>query len=180
MVLMDLLALANTFGEQWGLPKGLVPAVCHQESGWNPWAIRAERLYRYNWDVQQGKPFRKLTPAELHAELPPPDFFSPPGCSRTTEWWQQDMSFGLMQVMGAVARELGCQEPFLSCLCQPEVGMGYGCKLLRQHYDTYQGSIPHVLAAYNGGPWSASKTPFPNAQYVNEVIQKMQQYATGG
>ena len=54
-----------------------------------------------------------------------------------------------MQVMGTVARELGFEGP-MPQLCEPNIGIYYGCKKLfdlnRRHL-----TIMDALAAYNAG-----------------------------
>src|SRR5260370_39591611 len=50
-----------------------------------------------------------------------------------SEAWARGFSWGLMQVMGQVAREHGfaaSEHPFLSELCDPEQGITVGCRVL--------------------------------------------------
>jgi hypothetical protein len=53
-------------------------------------------------------------------------YVSPLGLSPTEEI-ARSISWGLMQVMGQVAREHGYVEKFLSALCDPEAGLATGC-----------------------------------------------------
>src|SRR5688572_17064220 len=89
-----------------GLPATLVFGVCAVESSDNPYAWNPEPKYRYLWDVRRNKPFRALASYEVDSKVPPSDFFGKSG-DRDQEWWAQQASWGLMQVMGAVARERG-------------------------------------------------------------------------
>ena len=60
-------------------------------------------------------------------------------------------SWGLMQVMGQVAREMGFDATFLSTLCDPEQNLAVGCKLLRKKLDAVDGDVTRGLMAWNGG-----------------------------
>ena len=88
-----------------GLPPLLITALVEQESAGDPYAWNPEPRYRYLWDVKRNAPFRTPTEAERASEIPPHDFPTLGG-DRDQEWWGQQASWGLMQVMGAVAREL--------------------------------------------------------------------------
>lgn len=79
----------------------LVGAVVEQESAWDAHAIRYEPALRA----------RYVAPLEL-----------PP-----TEQIARSMPWGLLQVMGQVAREHGFQRAFLSALCDPSAGLTIGC-----------------------------------------------------
>jgi Transglycosylase SLT domain len=82
----------------------LVCAIIEQESAWNPHAIRYEPGFRTRYVAPLG--------------LPP------------TEEIARSISWGLMQVMGQVAREHGFTGKFLSALCDPVVGLDIGCAAL--------------------------------------------------
>ena len=82
----------------------LVCAMCEQESAWNTYAIRYEPGFRTRYVAPLG--------------LPP------------TEEIARSISWGLMQVMGQVAREHGFDGKFLSALCDPALGLDIGCAAL--------------------------------------------------
>lgn len=126
-----LLASVREAASAHGLDPAVVAGVVDTESGWNTWAIRYEPAYRWLYPSR-----RRVT--------------HPHGVSTQTEIAQQKTSWGLLQVMGAVARELGYQEPFLSGLCMPALGLEYGCKHLANLVSRY-GTINRALAAYNAG-----------------------------
>lgn len=136
------------------LPRNLIHAVIRVESGGNTWAWNPEPHYRWLVDAATGEPFRALTAAERETQKPPDDFPSCPGLpdDRDAEWWGQQASWGLMQVMGAVAREHGFRG-WHPELCDPEVGVKYGCVHLRWLADRHQAQYgwPGVLRAYNTG-----------------------------
>lgn len=168
----QLQALANETAERHHLPPTLVCAVVTVESGWETTACRVEPHYRYLWDVRGNRPFRRITVAESRDEQAPYDFHASAGADRNTEWQHQQTSWGLMQIMGAVARERGCTARFLTALCEPGVGLEYGCLHLA-HYayacrylDLYGWS--GVCRAYNGGPHAAVHAT--NPEYPHKVL----------
>jgi soluble lytic murein transglycosylase-like protein len=119
-------ALGAKYATKHLLDPALVCAVAEQESGWNPWAIRFEPAFERRY---------------IHPTLPE---------APTTLELTKAMSFGLMQIMGEVAIELGFAGRFLSELCDPDVGLDYGCKKLRQCFDKHSFDV-EALLAYNGG-----------------------------
>lgn len=160
-----LQALAAEIAAKYRLPAELVCAMVAVESGWDTAACRFEPHYRYLWDVRRNAPFRRLDAAESNNEQAPPDFHAPRGVGRHTEWQHQQTSWGLLQVMGAVARERGCNTPFLTALCEPAIGLEFGCRHIA-HY-AYTCSFlerygwPGVCRAYNGGPHAAAHNTNP-------------------
>ncbi len=82
----------------------LVCAIVEQESAWNTYAIRYEPGFRTRYVAPLGLP--------------------------ATEEIARSISWGLMQVMGQVAREHGFTGKFLSALCDPLVGLDIGCAAL--------------------------------------------------
>lgn len=100
----DLIALARAAAAAHELDPALVCAVVEQESAWDTHAIRYEPGFRTRYVAPLG--------------LPP------------TEEVARSISWGLMQVMGQVAREHGFGGKFLSALCDPAVGLDIGCAVL--------------------------------------------------
>ena len=168
---MDIHGLIVVAADRFSIQRPLVFAVCEQESSFDPWAWNPEPKYRYLWDVLLGKPFRKLTPAEEASEIPPLDFFSFKGIPADAEWWGQQASWGLMQVMGAVAREHGFLGRFLSQLCDPPVGLEYGCRHLAGYLKRFKEPFT-ALEAFNGGPGAVGK----NAKYAGEVLARAKKF----
>lgn len=72
-----------------------------------------------------------------------------------------------MQVMGQVAREVGFDALFLSALCDPELGLAVGCKVLRKKFDAASGDATRALLAWNGGG---------NANYAPQVLARRPHY----
>jgi hypothetical protein len=133
-----------------GLEPDLVEGVCRVESSGNRFAWNPEPHYRYLWNVKTKQPFRKMTAAEVASKRPPVDFPTLAG-DRDQEYWGQQSSWGLMQVMGAVAREFGFQEPYLPQLCEVRYGLEFGCAVLQSRVRWSGGDVDKALAAYNAG-----------------------------
>ena len=138
--------------EHEGLPPVLVAAIVMVESSGETYAFRPEPYYRWLWDVRRSEPFR-LTGKDVVGKAAPKDFPSMYG-SRDAEWWGQQASWGLMQVMGAVARERGLDPRIpLTVLCDPTYGLSFGCAhlaALRDRNLAEHGWVG-VVAAYNAG-----------------------------
>jgi hypothetical protein len=85
------------------------------------------------------------------------------GISSATEKVQQQTSWGLMQIMGGVAREMGYEGP-LAKLCEVETNLYFAGKKFQECLAGYQYNILDALAAYRNG--SAKKDS--NGKYKNE------------
>jgi len=105
----------------------LIIAIILQESAGNPWAYNPEPRYRWFWNVRNDSPFRKINDIEIASKIPPNDFPCLIG-DPDQEWWGQQASWGLMQVMGAAAREQHFRGPYLTELCHPYLNIEYGIK----------------------------------------------------
>jgi len=141
-----LVTLARKAAAAQSLDPALVCSVIEQESGWNPWAMRYEPLF-FNKYVASLYTNNKISASEAYA---------------------RGFSWGLMQVMGQVARENGFDAPFLSALCEPEQGLAIGCKVLRKKFDAASGDTTRALLAWNGGA---------NAAYAAQVLARRPHYS---
>jgi soluble lytic murein transglycosylase-like protein len=137
-----------------GLDADLVIAIIHTESGGDTYAIRYEPHYRWLCDVERWSKRQGITAA--------------------TEETLQKMSFGLGQVMGAVARQHGFGKP-LQRLCEPDHGLEIMIKHLRW-LRLKCASDTDLMAAYNGG-WGALRRSFsgayPNQPYIDKVSKTL-------
>lgn len=124
-----------------GLDPLLIQAIVEHESGGNVWAVRYEPAWK--WFV---------TPETHAARL---------GITADTEKQLQSMSLGPMQVMGAVARELGFKG-LLTELLGAEAGINYGCLKLKSLLVRY-GNEDDAISAYNQG----SPAKGPDGLYLN-------------
>src|ERR1700738_2896969 len=142
----QLVLLARRAAAPQSPDRALVCAVVEQESAWNPWAMRYEPLFFAKY-VASLYTNNKVSASEAHA---------------------RGFSWGLMQVMGQVARETGFDAIFRSTLCDPEQGLAIGCKVLRKKFDAMAGDTTRTLLAWNGGahphnPRLPSPSPSPQA-----------------
>lgn len=108
------------------------------ESGGNPFAMRFEPTF---YD-------RYIKGMSLS--------FVPPGCSKDTEAIGRATSWGLLQIMGETARNIGFRGWFGELLT-PEIGLEWGCRYLARLRDRFlnAGGWEVVCRAYNGGPGNA-------------------------
>lgn len=139
--------------DKYDLPYGLVSAIIRVESNGDPWAIRYEPGFKSRYlDGKEWPTFGAI--------------------SKDTEVVARATSWGLMQVMGQVARERGFTGAYLSELCQGRVGIEYGCRHLRHLWDRYfdKDGKDGVISAYNqGSPMRDVSGDFVNSQYVRKV-----------
>jgi soluble lytic murein transglycosylase-like protein len=142
---LQLVVLARKAASAQSLDAALVCAVVEQESGWNPWAMRYEPAFFAKYVAALYTNY-KVTASEAYA---------------------RGFSWGLMQVMGQVARETGFEGPFLSALCDPEQSLALGCKVLRKKFDAHGGDCTRALLAWNGGA---------NAAYLAQVLARRPHY----
>lgn len=138
----SIVALAKQKAQDYGLDPTLVCAVIEQESGGDPWAIRFEPAFYEKYVASMG-----LNP---------------------TEAYSRSFSFGLMQVMGEVAREVGFKGKWLSALCDPETGIDVGCRVLKLKLQKAKGDVARGLQFWNGGG---------NPDYASQVMARMGNYA---
>lgn len=128
----------------------LLKALCIKESALDTWATRYESHWRWFLSpIKYAKLMRITT---------------------KTERIHQATSFGLCQVMGAVARECGFDKP-LPMLCIPKHGLDIGAmkltQLLHKHND-----LRKALAAYNAGNPN-SKVGQKYADHVLEIMNDL-------
>jgi len=141
----QLLTIARKTAAAQALDPALVCAVVEQESSWNPWAMRYEPAFFTKY-VASLYTNNKVSASEAYA---------------------RGFSWGLMQVMGQVARESGFDALFLSALCDPEQGLAVGCRVLRKKFDVVGADTTRALLAWNGGA---------NALYPVQVLARRAHY----
>jgi len=121
-----------------------------QESRWDPDAVREEPGF-----------YRRYVVPNLTTRR------------QKREQWQLATSWGLLQVMGQVARERGFTGKYIPQLLDPSLGLYYGCKHLIWSQERGDGSWSQALAAYNGGLGGNRVTGKLRRQpYVDEVIHR--------
>jgi len=115
--------------------------VVEQESAWDAHAIRYEPSFRARYVAPLG--------------LPP------------TEEVALSISWGLMQVMGQLAREHGFDGKFLSALCDPVTGLELGCAVLAAKLSAAETNVQRGLDLWNGGA---------NHDYASQVLARIARY----
>src|SRR5215472_2378826 len=143
---MSLEQLARQAAGKYGLDEALVCAICEQESGWNPWAIRYEPAFMSEYVAPM------YTAGKISA----------------TEAYARSFSWGLMQVMGEVAREHGFEQAFMPALCDPATGMDMGCKVFAAKLAVANGDTAKALQLWNGGG---------NPAYAAQVLARVPKYS---
>jgi soluble lytic murein transglycosylase-like protein len=156
----EVIELARRIAAAHGLDPALACAVIEQESAWNPWAVRYE----------PGFLSRYVAPLYTAGKL------------SATEAYTRSMSWGLMQVMGQVAREFGFPGKYLSELCDPATGIEFGCRKLAdclarasrgrpgpRQEEPGDEIIHAALLAWNGGA---------NPNYPAEVLSRTRNYSS--
>jgi soluble lytic murein transglycosylase-like protein len=136
----ELVLLARLSAAKYSLDPALVCAVCEQESAWNPGAVRFEPAFKARYVDPQG-------------------LSEPEATNRATSW-------GLMQIMGQVAREFGYVED-IPTLTNPSQGLDIGCKVLAHYLSQHSGNVTLALLRYNGGG---------NPDYAAQVEARMSAY----
>ena len=142
---------------QADLPPEMILAIIDTESDGNPYA--ATYHANYSWINMQTK--------------------RPADCHPNTESVLQRTAWGLMQIMGATARNIGF-EGWLTELTDPERNIVVGIECLAGLSEKYLEShgIDGVIAAYNAGsPKKTADGKYRNQAYVDEVKSLMLKYA---
>jgi soluble lytic murein transglycosylase-like protein len=134
-----LQVLATNAAMGAGLDPALVCAIVEQESNWNPWAIRYEPAFEARY-VPKG-----MTPTEATARA---------------------FSWGLMQIMGEVARENGYTGA-LPMLCDPATGLAEGIIHFKKKLAYANGDVTKALLMWNGGG---------NKDYPAQVLARVEKY----
>ena len=140
----------------YGIEEDLLVAMVWQESTGDPAAIRFEIAWRYFWHP---KPDQGLYRADWSVEQNRSNAWNILG---STEFYSQSFSWGLLQVMGSVARELGLKG-YLAKLVDPEIGLKMGLLHFQKKLKQAKGDLKKALLFYNGGG---------NEGYATEVLAK--------
>jgi soluble lytic murein transglycosylase-like protein len=151
----ELSLLAERQGMLFDIDPKLLLAMIQVESSGRPYASRYEPgTIRYIRDAYQ--------------------YARAAGVTAETENVGQQTSWGLMQVMGFTARELGFAGN-LPELCIPANGVEYGCRYLKRLQDRFGkpgtlGFDERVVVSYNAGsPRKTADGKFVNEGYLKKV-----------
>jgi soluble lytic murein transglycosylase-like protein len=152
----ELRPLCARLGASFDIDPRLLEAFVHVESTGRPYATRYEpHTTRYIRDSY--------------------DYARACGITAETENVHQQTSWGLMQIMGFTARELGFAGN-LPELCIPTNGVEYGCrylKRLQQRFGKSEATLDwdeRVIVSYNAGsPRKGADGKFVNDGYLKKV-----------
>ena len=145
----ELVTLAKAKAVSHSLDPALFCALVETESGWYTHASRTEKGFkkRYIDPIKSVKRWGST--------------------SYETERENRATSFGLCQVMGQVAREMGFEGRSLGELCIPEIGLEFGARRLAKAMDRKGGNVSEALLNYNGGA---------DKEYAARVLDKVKNY----
>lgn len=158
----------------------LVAAIVWQESQGNKWAHRREpHFYDLHLAVKERN--------DLSGFLPPPG--TP---SLQQEKWDRADSYGLMQIMGETARDVGFSGLYLTELLDTDCNLAWGCKFLRGLFEKVHAhsiqtgvsmlpdqELGHVLTLWNGSTQYPAKIREHLASGSYREIWDEQQAGTG-
>lgn len=121
----------------------------------NPRLTREEPRYQYFWHPTAGALWEsRLSIAHNRAKALE--------MLGEVEFYFQSRSSGLMQVMGAVAREYGYDGP-PEGMFDPDTNINFGCLYLHRCVARSHGDYRHALILYNGSPY-----------YADEILRRAQ------
>jgi soluble lytic murein transglycosylase-like protein len=132
------------------------PALCKAiavvESGFNPLACRYEPHWKHF--------YRPEAFARLLSQ------------SEATERVHQATSFGAMQIMGAVARELGFTGYLAQLAADPRLAVRYSIRHLQKFQSRYE-AMEWAVSAYNCGTPKKLGGRFQNQGYVDKILRQL-------
>jgi soluble lytic murein transglycosylase-like protein len=159
----EFVVLAHRAAEAYGLWPELVCAIVEQESRWNPWAMRYEPEF---YDKYIATSLAARRPDRQTSRLDTLTSAGIPG--DPTESRARAFSWGLMQVMGQVAREHSFASASLASLCDPAVGLEVGCRVFAAKLAAAEGNVTRALLLWNGAG---------NRDYPTAVLARAANYA---
>jgi soluble lytic murein transglycosylase-like protein len=150
------------------VPADLLGAIVQTESSGNQFALRAETKHAWIVDPVTAKKTSIALRSHYIYLYKTDECAKNAGVTHETEIWSQIASWGLCQIMGAVARELGLKGPIVQLL-QMDTNLKYAALLLKRIAKRYD-KADDIIAAYNAG--SAVKLingDYRNQSYVDKV-----------
>lgn len=139
------------FSQKYGLDPAIIYGICQTESALNPNAIRYEPAFYKKYIEKNEDVLKQASKIK--------------GVSVQTELRARAFSFGIMQVMGQVARENGFTGVFLTDLCRTWTGIQIGSKVFAKKLKKYPNMV-EAISSYNAG------RPTPkNQKYVDKVLR---------
>lgn len=135
----------------------LMMAIIEVESAWDTYAVRFESKSPYE---AQPEYLAKINRVTIETELT-----------------LQKFSWGLGQIMGSTARNIGMKGP-LPSLCKPEIGIFWSAMYLKKLTCKYA-SLTDQISAYNiGRAMKRSDGTYANAEYISKVMAVLKDLPT--
>lgn len=155
----ELITLAKLVANRYQMDPALCCALCEQESGFDPYAIRCES--ESGFMTRYGDAYQKIVAASADKQ--------------DDKWIRfEDIfysSYGLMQTMYPVIienfPEMGKLLMFPTKLCDPEIGLGAGCRLYMKKLKQANNDVRASLLLWNGGSAKG---------YPDEVLARVSKY----
>lgn len=142
MTKQEMITVAVQTAKAHSVDPALLCAMAeHESGGWETFAVRFEPAFLERW--------------------------VPKAITEPTERTARAFSYGLLQLMGQTAREFGFTGPYLTQLCDPYVGLEFGCRKLKHCLEVVGGDVRKALLMYNGGA---------NPNYPDLVLQHLPAY----
>ena len=141
----------------YDLDETIICALIYIESSYNPWIYRYEPQYKW---IYKGR-----TPGDIARRL---------GITERSELMGQKTSWGLMQIMGATARDMGFTELHTQLL-QPETNLEYGCKFLASLRKRYPEGLDYIAAYNAGSPRRDNTGYYVNQPYIDTIMEKVEE-----
>lgn len=161
MITHTLFRQIRNAAEAHGIDAFTLAAIVDVESRGMAGAVRREPVYWHPWDISANAPFRRIGAGEAASGTAPSDF---PGGQH--EWTGQRTSYGLAQIMGAVARERGFRGSW-EALLDPETNLDLACAHLQHLRSTGKDEFAIVAAYHAGDPESAH-----GVRYAHRVFER--------
>lgn len=153
----DYIKIIGSYCDTMHVPPNLVKAICRVESNWNEHTLRFEPMFT-DLSMVMNYAHKLAISAETEAV-----------CQKT--------SWGLMQIMGAVARNLGFDD-ILTKLLVPENNLYFGVKLISELMKRFP-IQDDVISAYNRGYPKKANGLYLNQKYVDDVNKWVKYYDAG-
>lgn len=159
MTTLELVTLTKQVAGAQGLDPVLLCAMAESESSWNAYAVRCES--ESGFARRYGAAYAKL----VHDSA-----------TKADDRWLgfEDLfysSYGLLQTMYPCVIEAFPEAAdalvYPTKLCDPQVGLLYGCKLFSLKLRQARGRVPQALLYWNGGA---------DPQYPARVLSRQERY----
>lgn len=131
--------------------------------------MNQEPMVQYSHEIQEAAKAQELNPALIAAVIHAESNFKPQARSQVG-------AQGLMQIMPATQRHLGCRNGF-----DPQQNIRAGSKYLRELINRFNGNLVNAIAAYNAGPGAVERhdgvPPYKETrEYVKKVLGHYSRY----